>query len=108
MGIGEQLATQLAGQSAQLVLAARSEDKLEQVASACRALGGKAVIQPTDLMDEAQCNRLVEFTLATYGRIDTLLYNAGRGYPTRFDKLPDLSTIRNEITLNYLGMVYCT
>lgn len=107
-GIGEQLALQLAGQSAQLVLAARSADKLELVAAACRQRGAQAAILRTDLMDEAQCQRLVEFTLSTYGRIDTLLYNAGRGYPARFDKLTGLGTVRDEITLNYLGMAYCT
>jgi len=100
MGIGEQLAYRLANQSALLVLAARSADKLEAVAATCRQRGGKAVVLPTDLLDEAQCKQLVEFTLATYGRIDTLLYNAGRGYPKRFEDLPDLSTLKNEITLN--------
>jgi short-subunit dehydrogenase len=58
-------------------------------------------------MDEAQCQRLVTQTVDTYGRIDTLLYNAGKGYPARFDSLKDVTTIRNEITLNYLGLVYC-
>jgi len=108
MGIGEQLAYQLAQQGARLVLAARSADKLQQIAAACRAKGGQAVFLPTDLTIEAECKRLVDLALETYGRVDTLLYNAGRGYPARFDKLSDLNSVRAEITLNYLGLTYCT
>jgi short-subunit dehydrogenase len=108
MGIGEQLAYQLAEQRAKLALAARSADRLDAVAAACRKRGGQAVAIPTDLTDEGQCRALVEQTVAAYGRIDTLLYNAGRGYPKRFDTLPNLDTVRSEITLNYLGLVACT
>ena len=90
MGIGEQLAYQLADQSAKLVLAARSADKLDGVAAECRKRGAEAVAIPTDLMDETQCHRLIARTVETYGRIDTLLYNAGRGYPKRFEELLNL------------------
>jgi short-subunit dehydrogenase len=107
MGIGEQLAYQLAEQGARLVLAARSVDKLERIANECQRKGGHAVFLPTDLTNEAECKRLIDFTLEMYGRLDTLLYNAGRGYPARFNTLPNLDNIRAEITLNYLGLTYC-
>jgi short-subunit dehydrogenase len=108
MGIGEQLAFQLADQHANLVLAARSADKLEAVAAECRKRGAKALVLPTDLTNEAQCQHLIQRAIEAYGRIDTLLYNAGRGYPRRFDAMPDLANLKSEITLNYLGLVYCT
>lgn len=108
MGIGEQLAYQLAEQGAYLALAARSADKLEAIATECKKRGGKAIAIQTDLTDEVQCKRLVSQTVDTYGRIDTLLYNAGAAYPTRFDTLPNLSNLKSEIALNYLGLVYCT
>jgi short-subunit dehydrogenase len=107
-GIGEQLAYQLAAQGARLALAARHVEILETVAAACREWGGKAIAVPTDLTDEAQCRELIERTVAEYGRIDTLINNAGLGYPRRFSDLPDLHTLRAEIDLNYLGTVYCT
>jgi short-subunit dehydrogenase len=107
MGIGEQIAYRLADQGAWLMLAARSADKLASVATECQRRGAKAAYFTVDLTDEAQCAQLVKNTVDTYGRIDTLLYDAGRGYPQRFDQLPDLTTIRNEITLNYLGLVAC-
>lgn len=107
-GIGEQLAYQLAAQGARLALAARHVETLEAVAAACREWGGQAIAVPTDLTDEAQCRELIERTVAEYGRIDTLINNAGLGYPRRFSDLPDLHTLRAEIDLNYLGTVYCT
>lgn len=107
-GIGEQLAYQLAEQGAWLALAARNAEMLEAVASACRERGGRAIAIPTDLTNEAQCQQLIERTVAEYGRIDTLLNNAGMGYPKRFAHLPDLHTLRLEIDLNYMGTVYCT
>ncbi len=106
-GIGAQLADQLAQQGARLMLAARSLDQLQSVAERCRRSGAQADVLAADLMNEAQCRRLVEHTVERFRRIDTLLYNAGKGYPGRFDALPDAQTIRDEITLNYLGMVYC-
>lgn len=107
-GIGEQLAYQLAAQGSRLALAARHVETLEAVAAACREWGGQAIAVPTDLTDEAQCRELIERTVAEYGRIDTLINNAGLGYPRRFSDLPDLHTLRAEIDLNYLGTVYCT
>jgi short-subunit dehydrogenase len=106
-GIGEQLAYQLAIQGAKLVLAARNIDRLEGVAQGCRQRGGQAIAVQTDVTDEAQCKRLIEKTLAEFGRIDTLLNNAGKGWPKRFENLPDLTHLHNEMNLNYFGLVNC-
>ncbi len=107
-GLGEQLAYQLAAQGAWLALAARHAQTLEAVATTCRERGGQAIAVPTDLTNETQCQQLIERTVAEYGRIDTLLNNAGLGYPKPFANLPDLHTMRMEIDLNYMGTVYCT
>jgi len=106
-GIGEQLAYQLADQGAGLVLAARSLEKLEAVGSECRRRGAQAIAVQTDVTDENQCNNLIEQAVREFGRIDTLLVNAGRGWPRRFENLPDLSSLRDEMNLNYFGMVNC-
>ncbi len=94
-GIGEQLAYELARQGACLALAARNAERLEAVAAACRAIGAQAIAVPADLTDEAQCARLVGRTVETYGRLDTLLNNAGRGYPRRVEAMPDLSDLKS-------------
>lgn len=107
-GLGEQLAYQLAAQGAWLALAARHREPLEAVAAGCHERGGRAIAVPVDLTDEAQCQQLIERTVAEYGRIDTLINNAGLGYPRHFADLSDLHTMRAEIGLNYLATVYCT
>ncbi len=107
-GVGEQLAQQLAARGAWLALAARHADALEAVAARCRLRGGRAIAIPTDVTDPVECQRLIERALAEYGRIDTLINNAGMGYPKRFDVMRDFQTMRQEIELNYLGTAYCT
>ncbi len=107
-GIGRELAFQLADQGAWLVLAARSIDMLEEAAAGCRQRGGKALVVPTDVTDQSQCARLIEQTVATYGRIDTLVNNAGIAPRARFDQVQDLSLIEQILRVNYLGSMYCT
>jgi short-subunit dehydrogenase len=78
-GIGRELALRFAERGAHLVLAARSEDQLLEVARACEALnpGGRAVIVPTDVTDDTQLENLVNTALERLGRIDILVNNAG-------------------------------
>lgn len=107
-GIGRELALQLAAQGARLVLAAREPMKLGEVADACRARGAKAVAVPTDVGDEAQCRALVERAVAEFGRIDTLVNNAGIGMWARFDELTSLAPLEAIMRVNYFGSVYPT
>ena len=107
-GIGRQLALQLAAEGARLVLAARSEDDLKLAAAACRAAGGKAVAVPTDVGVEADCRALIDRAVAEYGRVDTLVCNAGISMWARFDELTDLAVVEQIMRVNYLGAVWCT
>jgi short-subunit dehydrogenase len=107
-GIGREMALQLAAQGAWLVLAARDAAKLGQVADACRAAGAKAFAVPTDVADEAQCRTLVERAVAQFGRVDTLVNNAGIGMWARFDEMTDLAPFERIMRVNYLGSVYPT
>jgi short-subunit dehydrogenase len=107
-GIGRHLALRLAEQGAWLSLAARNIEHLEEVTKECHQLGGKAIIIPTDVADQVQCKNLIERTLEKYGRIDTLINNAGLGLASRFDELHDLKIFEQIIRVNFLGSVYCT
>lgn len=107
-GIGRELALQLAGQGAWLALAARDALKLEAVAAECRGRGGRALVVPTDVADAAQCRALVERTVAEFGRIDTLVNNAGISMWARFDEVTDLAPFEKMMQVNYFGAVYCT
>ena len=107
-GIGEAMAHQLAAQGAQLALAARNAAKLEAVAAECRARGGRALVVPTDVTDEEECRELVERTVAEYGRVDTLINNAGLSMWMKFEEVEDLSTLEYLTRVNYFGSMYCT
>lgn len=107
-GIGRALALQLSEQGAWLALAARDVDKLATVAEECRLDSGKAIVVPTDVAEQAQCQNLVEQTVAEYGRIDTLINNAGISMWTPFEQLQDLTLLDTIMHVNYLGAVYCT
>ena len=107
-GIGRRLALQFAEQGAWLALAARNALKLEEVSEQCLQRGGKVVVIPTDVAEQSQCQNLIEGTVAKYGRIDTLINNAGFGLASRFDELHDLSLFEKVIQVNFFGSVYCT
>jgi len=107
-GIGRALALDLAGRGARLVLAARREDRLREVAAACRARGALAAAVPTDVAEESQCRALVMAAVDRFGRIDTLINNAGSTLVADLAELPNLRTFERVIRVNFLGGVYCT
>ncbi len=107
-GIGKELALVLAGHGARLALGSRNEEALNTVAEECRVLGTSAIVVPTDVTDPARCRRLVDQTVQAYGRIDTLVNNAGIGMWARVDEVQDLTIFERVMQTNYLGSVYCT
>ena len=81
-GVGPALGTTLARRCAQegadLVLAARTVQRLDDVAKQITDLGRRAVSIGTDITDEAQVTHLVEESLKAYGKVDVLINNAFR------------------------------
>ena len=71
-GIGKHLAMQFAELGAWLALADCNVEQLETVTNYCNRQMGKAIGIPTDVSNKSQCQNLIETTVATYGRIDTL------------------------------------
>lgn len=107
-GIGEALALQFADRGAWLALGARNVEKLEAIAQQCVRREGRAIVVPTDVASEAQCKTLIERTVAEYGRIDTLINNAGFGVHARFEEMRDLALFEKVVQVNFFGSVYCT
>jgi short-subunit dehydrogenase len=107
-GIGAELARQLAARGAMLALAARDREALEKVAADCVALGGRAEVIATDVAVQEDCRRLVERTVAAFGRVDTLVNNAGATMWARFEDIRDMSILARIMQVNYMGAVYCT
>lgn len=86
-GIGRACALTLAAAGADVVLAARTRADLEQLAQEIRALGRRALVQPCDVNEEPALDRLVAETLASLGRIDVLVNNAGGAGPNNPRKM---------------------
>lgn len=74
-GIGAALALRLSTTGAKLVLAARREAALSDVAKQC----GNALAVVTDVTQRDQVQRLFDRALAAHGRVDVWVNNAGRG-----------------------------
>lgn len=106
-GIGAELALQLADQGALLALGARDQARLESVATDCRTRGARVISVPTDVTDPKQCENLIAQAVKEFGRVDTLVCNAGVGMWTRFDAAQDLGMFERLMRVNYLGAVYC-
>src|SRR5690606_7495094 len=69
---------------------ANSADAAADVAKQCEALGVRAIAVQADVGDDSQCRALVERTLTEFGRLDTLINNAGT---TKFADQSDLDAL---------------
>lgn len=107
-GIGLEVARRLAKDGAHLVLGARSADLLDQAAKEFRASGARVITVPTDVSDRDQCEALINAAVREFGRIDTLINNAGISMHARFDELHDIEAVERITAINYFGAVYCT
>ena len=107
-GIGAELARQLAAKGAKLVLAARSEKELEEVASDCRKAGASVVTIKADVCVERDCQAIVSGAVVAFGRLDTLVNNAGATMWARFEDIDDMSILKRIMDVNYMGAMYCT
>src|SRR3954470_14050203 len=85
-GIGAALGELLAARGEQIVLVARRKQALEEGAARC---GGRADVQVADVSDRTQVRRVVEETIAKFGRIDVWINNAGQGITRNPSELTD-------------------
>jgi 3-oxoacyl-[acyl-carrier protein] reductase len=76
-GIGKACARTLAGAGNRLILASRTVEKLEEVATDIRGAGGEAFVVEMDLANKESIARAVDLAAKEYGRIDILVNNAG-------------------------------
>jgi short-subunit dehydrogenase len=107
-GIGAELARQLAAKGAKLVLAARNAKELESVAEDCRKAGAAVVTVRADVSLEHDCQAIVAGAVLAFGRLDTLVNNAGATMWARFEDIDDVSVLERIMRVNYMGAVYCT
>jgi 7-alpha-hydroxysteroid dehydrogenase len=83
-GIGAQTAKTYAEAGADIVLAARTKEQLDEVAEVVRGFGRRALVIPCDANDNEALEALVPQTMAEFGRIDIVVNNAGGSMPRPF------------------------
>jgi NAD(P)-dependent dehydrogenase (short-subunit alcohol dehydrogenase family) len=81
-GIGRAIALAYAREGANLVLASRSQESLEETRTMVEDLGHEALVVPTDIRNEDSVHNLAKQVQAHFGRIDILVNNSGIAGPT--------------------------
>lgn len=105
-GIGAGVARRLAKEGAKVVLAARRKELLEGLSGEIIAQGGKSFPLPVDVTDHAAVQKMIDGTLAKYGRLDVLVNNAGLGFSADVKDIePD--KLRLQVAVNLVGLIEC-
>lgn len=104
-GIGEATARTLASLGAAVALVARRQSRLEGLAEAITQAGGRALVLALDITDQAQAQQAVEKTVAAFGRLDTVVNNAGVMLLGPVIDAPTEEWDRM-VSLNLMGLLY--
>ncbi|MGH2428448.1 MAG: SDR family oxidoreductase [Candidatus Limnocylindria bacterium] len=104
-GIGRETALQLATKGASLVLAARNEEALSELARQVERLGGQAETVITDVAEHEQVERLGQRAIDRFGRIDTWVNNAAVSIYATVEQLQP-EEMERLVRVNLLGQMY--
>jgi NAD(P)-dependent dehydrogenase (short-subunit alcohol dehydrogenase family) len=107
-GLGRQAARALATHGAHLVLAARRQSSLSEVASEVREMGARAITVPTDITNPEQCAQLVIRATEEFGGVDVLVNNAFRFDAFQSFETVDLALWRKVMDVNLFGSLQMT
>lgn len=88
-GIGRAIALKLAASGARVVLSARSQSALDDLAAAIAAAGGEALAVPTDIARTEDVENLFETALGRFEQVDILVNNAGITRDTLLVRMKD-------------------
>jgi short-subunit dehydrogenase len=103
-GIGLATAHMAAAHDAKLVLSARNETALAEIANAINAAGGEAIHVVADVGDRAQVQRIANVAISRYGRIDTWVNDAGLSIYGRLHEVSEEDN-RRLFDTNFWGVV---
>jgi short-subunit dehydrogenase len=104
-GIGREAALEFSRRGAQVVLAARNESSLKEVAAAIEGEGGTAHVVLTDVSEWDQVRNLARATVERFGRIDTWVNDAAVGTYANFEDLT-VEEIDRILRVDLLGSIY--
>lgn len=104
-GAGRAMALALAKEGANLVLAARRGEALQEVAGECQALGGQATVVITNVKEMTDMHRLAKEAVDRFGGIDVWINNAGVLAAGAADRIP-AGVTEDVIRTNLLGYIH--
>jgi len=106
-GIGKAIAIEAAKEGANVVIAARNEEKLKAVEEVLKGFGVKALAIKTDVSKREDAKNLIDKTIETFGKIDILVNNAGVSMRALFNEI-ELDVFEKIMNINFMGTVNCT
>ena len=104
-GIGATTATLLAGRGAKVVLGARRQDRLNRIVKDISAAGGTAISFAADVTRRPEVEALVKGAVASFGRVDVMVNNAGV-MPMAPIQLLKVDEWDRQIDVNIKGVLY--
>jgi len=102
-GIGKALAQYFSNNGANVTLAARSIDKLNEIVASMPS----ALAVRCDVTKQDDCKAMIEQSVERFGGVDILINNAGLSMRAIFDDV-DLDVLHRLMDVNFWGAVYCT
>ena len=105
-GIGAATAVACARAGMDVVVAARREDRLAQVAQQVQTLGRRALVVACDVANDDDVQQLVDTTMSQFGRLDVLFANAGVTFIAPVLETPD-EQLRRLFEINFFGTIRC-
>ena len=107
-GIGRGAALLMARNGARIALVGRTPSKVETVKDEIEAAGGSALAFGLNVADYDAVQKMASDVMASFGRIDVLVNNAGHSHKNRRLLNATLEEIRKVIDSNLIGTIYCT
>ncbi len=106
-GIGEATAAELARQGARVAIVARRRERLDDLAKRLEADGTEVLTVEADVTDEAAARGAIEQTIQRFGRLDTVVANAGVMLLGPIENAP-IEEWQQMVDINLLGLLYTT
>lgn len=106
-GIGRACAEKFGNEGAKLVITGRNETNLQETALWLINKGIEVLAVQSDVAIKEDCKRIIDETIAKYGKIDVLINNAGISMRAILNDT-DLSVIEQVMQINFYGTLYCT
>lgn len=102
-GLGREISVLFAREGASVVVGSRTEAYVAEVAAEIEAAGGKVVGVPTDITDRAQCERILQTAVESFGGVDVVLQNGFATPPFEMFGDTDLAGWRRAMDVNLWG-----